>query len=295
MPHSEPRQRFIPALGAQLFVNRPVHTDPTPFHDHVFHEIAVVVGGGAVHQSVFGEEPLSRGEVVVIHPGQWHGYRCCAGVDLLNLGLAPTLLAQELAWARREPGLAGLLPVGDPGQQVRRLRLPDVDLDAVQVLLERIMAVQRDEPVLVRTEAIGLATAVLGRLARHVPRRHVAISGDERLAEVVAQVTDDLARPWSLAELATRAGVSREALCRRFRAVHGSSPLAWLARRRAERAAVLLLSTDAGVAAIGAQVGWDDPNLFARRFRALIGHSPSAFRQRHVALPPGATSDHRLR
>jgi AraC family L-rhamnose operon transcriptional activator RhaR len=272
---------FIPAMGAQLFVNRPRHYDPTPFHDHVFHEIAVVVGGGAIHQSIHGDETIARGDVVVIHPGQWHGFIRCDTLDLYNLGLAPSLIARELAWTRTDPLLVGLLPTNDPGQRVRRLRLADPDLEAVQAALERIMALRAEDPILARSEMIGQAVVVLGRLARQLPYRHVPTHDDDRIGSLATEIEGDLARDWALPELAERAGVSREHLCRRFRVVHGAAPLAWMARRRAERAAVLLLSTDAAVADVGRQVGWRDPNLFARRFRALLGLSPSAFRQRH--------------
>ncbi|MCK6487723.1 MAG: AraC family transcriptional regulator [Planctomycetes bacterium] len=280
------RSSLIPALGAQLFVNQPRHSEPSGFHDHAFHEIAVVIGGGAVHRTIHGDEAIARGDVLVVHPGQWHGYTGCADLDLYNLCLAPALLATELGWARHDPLLARLLPTpgADPGQQVRRLRLDEDDLGAVSAALARMIALGGGrEPLLARAEAIGHATVVLGRLARHLPRGHVAVPGDHPLQELAAAMDAAPARAWGLDELAARAGCSREHLCRRFRVLFGAAPLAWLARRRAERAAVLLLSTDAPVADIGRQVGWGDPNLFARRFRALLGLTPSVFRQRNAA------------
>jgi AraC family L-rhamnose operon transcriptional activator RhaR len=54
--------------------------------------------------------------------------------------------------------------------------------------------------------------------------------------------------------------------------------MAWLARQRAEKAAVLLLTTDKAIAAIGREVGWHDPNYFARRFRAAFGISARQYR-----------------
>lgn len=276
--------RLIPALGAQLFVNQPVHDIPHPFHDHVFHEIAVITGGASVHHSIHGDERLARGDVVVIHPGQWHGYGPCPRLELFNLGLAPALLANELAWVRTDPLLNHLLPPGgtSPDQQVRRLHLPDEDLEAVIAAMERIMALTvGKDPLLVRAEAIGHATVILGRLARHLPRRHVATAEDDRLMALAPLLEADLTRTWALDELARRAGCTREHLCRRFRSIYGAAPLAWQAQRRAERAAILLLSTDAPIAGIGRQVGWRDPNLFARRFRSLLGITPSAFRGKH--------------
>lgn len=277
---------LIPALGAQLFVNQPRHSEPSGFHDHAFHEIAVVIGGGAVHRTIHGDEAIARGDVVVVHPGQWHGYTGCADLDLYNLCLAPALLANELGWVRHDPLLARLLPSpgADPGQQVRRLHLADEELAAVVAALARMIVLgQGPDPLLARAEAIGHATVVLGRLARQLPRGHVAVPGDHPVVALAAVLEADPARSWALDELAARAGCTREHLCRRFRVIFGAAPLAWLARRRAERAAVLLLSTDAAVADIGRQVGWADPNLFARRFRALLGLTPSAFRQRNAA------------
>ena len=48
--------------------------------------------------------------------------------------------------------------------------------------------------------------------------------------------------------------------------------------RRAEKAAVLLLTTDKAIATIGREVGWHDPNYFARRFRAAFGISARQYR-----------------
>ena len=57
-------------------------------------------------------------------------------------------------------------------------------------------------------------------------------------------------------------------------------PIAYANRRRAERAAVLLATTDDPVAAIGAQVGWSDPSHFSRRFRQEFGAGPRDYRIR---------------
>jgi AraC family L-rhamnose operon transcriptional activator RhaR len=56
--------------------------------------------------------------------------------------------------------------------------------------------------------------------------------------------------------------------------------MAQLAALRSEAAAVRLLRSEESIAAVGAAVGWGDPNYFSRRFRAHFGVSPTAFRQR---------------
>ncbi len=54
--------------------------------------------------------------------------------------------------------------------------------------------------------------------------------------------------------------------------------MAYLHERRLERAAQALLRTPASITAIGQAVGWRDPNVFARRFRARFGISASQYR-----------------
>ncbi len=57
----------------------------------------------------------------------------------------------------------------------------------------------------------------------------------------------------------------------------------YLTRLRAERAPALLVETDLQVSVVAALVGWHDPNLLARRFRAESGLSPTQYRSRFRA------------
>ena len=61
--------------------------------------------------------------------------------------------------------------------------------------------------------------------------------------------------------------------------------MTYLARHRAERAAALLMHTARPVKDIGYEVGWSDPNYFARRFRKFFACSPTAYRASKSARP----------
>ena len=56
--------------------------------------------------------------------------------------------------------------------------------------------------------------------------------------------------------------------------------MTYLARRRVETAAGLLLHTEQSVTQIGRSVGWPDQNYFARRFKAHFGLSATTYRSR---------------
>lgn len=84
--------------------------------------------------------------------------------------------------------------------------------------------------------------------------------------------------------MAAAAGFSRYHFAREFRVAFGETPGAYLTRRRVERAKDLLRHANLTVTEVCMVVGFTSLASFSRRFRELVGCSPSAFRQRCV--PP---------
>jgi AraC family L-rhamnose operon transcriptional activator RhaR len=92
---------------------------------------------------------------------------------------------------------------------------------------------------------------------------------------------------WRLDDLARAVNLDPAYLGRLFAQHVGLTPMGFLARVRAERAATLLAHTDMSAAQVGAAVGWDNPTYFARRFRTLVGLTPSEYRRRSQPIAPG--------
>ena len=202
----------LPVAGEQL----EVVADVAP-HSHAFFEIAVVVAGRGTHVSAGGELELAPDSVVVIRPGEWHGYVECHGLVVRNAYLGPDVFGL----------LSGALVPGGAG---------------------------------------GPGASVL----RAAP--HPAVQHAMRLLEA------DLAASWTLEQLGTSVNLAPGYLVRLFGRSVGMSPIAYLNRIRAERAAGLLIETELPVSTIGAMVGWHDPSHATRRFRSTFGMSPSQYR-----------------
>jgi AraC family L-rhamnose operon transcriptional activator RhaR len=90
----------------------------------------------------------------------------------------------------------------------------------------------------------------------------------------------NIARQWTLGQLAEELHLTPGYLVRLFKAATGLPPMAYLARVRAEHAAVMLLHSDEPITGIGRAVGWPDQNYFARRFKAHYGLSATTYRKR---------------
>ena len=88
-----------------------------------------------------------------------------------------------------------------------------------------------------------------------------------------------IARPSSIADLATNAGLSSAYLARAFRHRFGMNIQHYVLQRRIELARHLLTSSNLKVAEIGRRVGLPDPQYFNKQFRRIAGISPLAYRR----------------
>src|SRR5436190_15570201 len=88
------------------------------------------------------------------------------------------------------------------------------------------------------------------------------------------------AEPLDIPALARIAVVSEAHFIRTFRDTFGETPHRYLQRRRVERAMFLLAQTDRSVTEICLDVGFVSLGTFSRTFAAIVGESPTAFRQR---------------
>lgn len=107
----------------------------------------------------------------------------------------------------------------------------------------------------------------------------MAVDYRERLQRVRAAIHADLARDWSLDDLADVAALSRFHFHRVFTAMTGESPAEALRRLRLNAAAHLLVREAPPLATVARSVGYGDAVAFSRAFRAAYGLTPGAFRR----------------
>lgn len=288
------RKAFFTADHAATMVNRVELNGETPPHGHDFFEIALAAGGSGGHTSASGKHALNKGNLAIIRPGTWHGFTHCSELVIHNCCFDQHLLQRELSWLREDAGLNFLLwtgPYAADRRGVLVVRLRDNRLAACLDDLEALREVQ-DSPR--RTETIGRLLVFLDHLAQSVEALNV-LNQENRLLhpavlETMRLLESQVGHPWTLRELAARSHLDPSYLVRLFKLEIGLAPIAYLNRCRVEQAAGLLLHTLLPVSEVAAQVGWFDPNLFSRRFRAAYGMSPSEYRKRFGGAELGTIS-----
>ena len=102
---------------------------------------------------------------------------------------------------------------------------------------------------------------------------------DRFVGRALALMHDDPATEWTVDELGRRVGLSRSALHERFAEMIGQPPMQYLINWRMQVAAALLRNTNATVASVAQEVGYDSEAAFARAFKRLVGKPPAAWRR----------------
>ncbi len=101
---------------------------------------------------------------------------------------------------------------------------------------------------------------------------------DDNLRRALAFIELNLHTHLSLERVAREAGISKFHFCRHFKAAVGMSFREFLARRRIERASMLLRDQKRTVTEVYLEVGFKDLSHFGRVFRRITGYPPSRFR-----------------
>jgi AraC-like DNA-binding protein len=102
---------------------------------------------------------------------------------------------------------------------------------------------------------------------------------DPVIGEALALLHKTPSRTWTIAKLAREVGVSRTRFAERFCHLLGEPPMSYLARWRLKLAAEILVSSNANVSEIAAQVGYASEAAFNRAFKREFGCPPAQFRR----------------
>lgn len=113
----------------------------------------------------------------------------------------------------------------------------------------------------------------------------LAALGDRHVARALQAFHGQPQHRWTVAELASHVGLSRSALVERFHRFLALAPMSYLTLWRLQLAAQALQSSDRGVGAIAAEVGYESEEAFSRAFKRHGGMTPTGWRRTATAKP----------
>jgi transcriptional regulator GlxA family with amidase domain len=100
---------------------------------------------------------------------------------------------------------------------------------------------------------------------------------DARLAPAIRLMHAQLARSWTMVELAKAAALSRSAFFDRFTRTVGVPPMEYLLAWRMAVARDLLRRDDVGIAEVAERVGYGSASTFSTAFSRRVGQPPGRY------------------
>ncbi|MFJ2478086.1 AraC family transcriptional regulator [Streptomyces sp. NPDC087659] len=109
-----------------------------------------------------------------------------------------------------------------------------------------------------------------------------AALADPAVSTALQLIHREPARAWTVEQLGRHAGLSRAAFARRFAALVGQPPLAYLTWWRMTAAGHLLRQSDTPLRAIAEQTGYTSEFAFNRAFKREYGTTPGNYRRQRM-------------
>jgi AraC-like DNA-binding protein len=193
-------------------------------------------------------------------------------VESVNEDLLPGLLPQLIHLAAGDPALGrvrSLLEMNEtearrPGPASEFVIVRLVELIFVEILRKGQMQSTEDQK--------GLLAGMADKVTQHA----------------LVAIHEDVARSWTVADLAKLCGVSRSTFATRFRHVVGVGPIEYLLQWRMALAKDELCSGRKSVLEIAYAVGFQSSSAFSSAFTREVGCPPTQYARRHLMGQSGS-------
>jgi len=245
---------------------------------------------------------LQKGDIVVFPTGTPHllqsetGISCQSGMKVVQTimqgapifdkGAVSTRLVCghfELDQLDRHPFFQSLPSV---------IHLPENDLHQTQlepivsVILAETAAPQHGSSLVVNR----LAEVLLIHIFRSYLQQATAVQGylgaltDRPVYQALQLIHQTPEKPWTLAQLAQQAGVSRTSLATRFKSLVGLPPMSYMTEWRMIKAREKLSNGSTPIGIVAEEVGYRSEAAFNRVFKRTFQQTPGAFRRTNKQL-----------
>lgn len=118
---------------------------------------------------------------------------------------------------------------------------------------------------------------------------------DARLALAIRRMHERPGDPWTVAQLAKEAALSRSAFFERFSRALGVAPMAYLLAWRMALAKDMLRRQDISLAEVAERIGYSSASTFSVAFTRHVGSPPATYARQAAIADHGADTDSPLR
>ncbi len=234
---------------------------------------------------------LMRGDVYIMSPGAYHGYRNYDSLQVYCIYFPLTLLTKAEVAALRATEFWNLLAPANArrrASRIRRLHLLPEQFSQAETMVSQIFDESNTPPlgnVLARYSFFRLLAMLAGW---YDARAHKVGAGEKpehgrkehhSMAQIVRYCEENFHQPLTLPQLAARAYISPAQFARLFKRATGMPPATYLRQLRLAHAQTLMHNTTLGLEEIARACGLGGADQLSRAFRQTFGASPGKYRR----------------
>ncbi|MBR1614558.1 MAG: helix-turn-helix domain-containing protein [Treponema sp.] len=278
-------------LTAQKFwtENIPCHFEfrnpqpPFPVHSHNFYEIAIVYKGKGTHITPDGDIPFKTGEIIVVKPGQIHGYKDCDGVVLMNIMIRSNFIeedAMELSNLPKYNDFFVLSRKDAPEKTaITQFNIKTMHLFELRAMIDSIQEEISRQPIgwTINTTTY-LIQLILYLLRVYNSPSYPETESVNHADMLIKYMEKNFRNDISMQDLMEYSNMSESSVLRTFKRITGYPPFEYQMRQRMFAASRELSDTKLDITQIAYDVGYNDSNYFSRCFKKFMNMTPRDYR-----------------
>lgn len=263
--------------AVHIFRDRATDIGDEP-HDHDFWELVYVEQGSGVQQVDSGEYAVRHGDLLLLHEGQVHDFCGTPEFSYINLCIDPHLLLRGNDAPHAASELFGYIAFRDLMANGGHLvHFSEKERGDIEPLLATMLGEYADcrygwQAILRRYLDVFLLTVL-----RALREREATPTVEDPWDRLAVYIDENLTADLTLQTLAARLFYNPSYLSRAFTAQFGEGLSAYVASRRADRAAALATAGDYTVERLAEESGFASKSALYRAFRKYRGEELGTF------------------
>lgn len=268
-------------LSVYYFSASHVDEKPQPLHRTKYLIFLLVHAGAVELYTATGMQLLTQGDICILPPRTLHAFHT---VDLQTRYTYLTLRSELFSFSGSHYFCKAFLIPLEQGtlKPPQLLRPGDLPYDEIKQLLLQLQVEKEGSagyPMELLRIAINLCAALYPYCSTAEPWESAPADGHAVSEKCLSYIQQHYRQKITLQELASHVHLHPNYLCALFRKQTGKTVFEQLTWVRVHEASKLLRSTDLSISQISAQCGFQDPSFFAKKFKHLLGRSPTVYRK----------------
>ena len=268
-------------------------------HTHDFVELVCIMRGHGTHSTDAGSHEIGVGDVFVIPVGGTHAFSNVSDMEVVNICFDPTRLPMpklDMFGGRDGSFFAPKRGAFSPQHPYPLVHFEPEDFAPIRALAAELVRESKSEVFGHRFCLLGLFMVLLTKLERafleYDRTPQLVGTGVWRALNYMNAHYDE---KFSLARLASRAGMSPSTFLRHFKNATGTTPSDYMTNIRIENASRLLIDTDKTNAEIAMICGFREESYMSRCFVRKTGQAPGALRRYWLSKPVANSSSNGIK